>query len=199
MNRWLWAACVLSVGCTTARVPRIGDPPPALDDAAAEKTYRVLFESVSDHKAIYDGFDTRLFVAATLETPEFVDARVRRQGIFRRWTPAQLDEALTSERTRLDSFTEVFFAVHANDPKSDDFDKAKSIWTVGLTAGATRLSPVSIKRVGRASLDMRSIYAYVDTFWVGYRAQFPKVDTQGPIQFTVSSSLGQAVLELNHK
>lgn len=192
-------AGVLLVGCAcaTARVPRIGEPPPVVPDATVESAYQALVERSSARGAVYDGLDTRVFVAATVQTPAFVEARVRRSGGFKALPQAEIEANLASEQSRLGDMVEIVFGVHCNEPKFDDFDKPSSIWRLTLSAGGQELAPREVKRVGRASLDLRSIYPYLDTFWVAYVARFPRpAEEPGAYQLRIASSLGKAELEL---
>ncbi|MBX7098539.1 MAG: hypothetical protein K1X89_12580 [Myxococcaceae bacterium] len=194
----LTAVLLVGCACATARVPRIGEPPPVVPDAAVESAYQAQIERVSARGAVYDGLDTRVFVAATVQTPAFVEARVRRSGSFKALPAAEVEANLASEQARLSDMVEVVFGVHCNEPKFDDFDKPSSIWRLTLSSGAQELAPREVKRMGRASLDLRSIYPYLDTFWVAYVARFPRpAEEPGAYQLRIASSLGKAELELH--
>lgn len=196
MSRW-WPLVVLAaLGCTTARVPLVGEPPPALLDPKAEDAYQAVLERVSARGAVYDGLDTRVFVAATHQSPGFVEVRVRRTGGFKALPQAEIESNLAAEHARLSDTTELLFGVHANDPKFDDFDRPNTIWRLTLVDGAAELSPKRITRLGRGSLDMRALYPYMDTFWVAYVVQFPKATGTGPYVLRVASSLGKTELKL---
>lgn len=189
-----WCAVVLA-GCAGARLPRVpGDPPPADADPAREAAYQQVLERHTRHAAIYDGFDSRAFVYATLQAPAFVEARLERRAAFQSATAAELATARAAEETRLADATELVFAVHVNDSRFDDFDRPNSLWRLSLKAGAAELAPLSIERLGRTTVELRSIYTYLESFWVVYRLRFPRVDPQGPLALEVASAVGKAEL-----
>lgn len=188
---------VLLCACAGGRVPRIGDPPPTARDDGAEVAYQEVLSRVSDRKAIYQGLDTVLFITSTWQSDEFVNERVSRQVAFRGLGKLEHDTILKTERERLKNDTVFFFGIHANDPKYDDFDRSNSIWSLSLMTSEGQLRPVEIRRVGRATADMRSLYPYMDTFWVGYEVRF--INAQPPFKLKVASSLGEADLEFSDK
>ena len=192
------ALSLLALGaCASGRIPRIpGDPPPAVLDVDAERAYQVVLEKHTSGKGVYDNLDTKLFFQATGQAAAFADARVRREGLFKAWPAAELDKKLTEERTRLTDATEFFFAVHANDYRFDDFDKANTMWRMVLVVGDEELPPVLVERLGRTNTEMRSYYSYMESFWVGYRVRFPaRTLTAGQsFKLKLASALGQAEL-----
>ena len=196
--KWLGALCVLLLaGCPTARIPRIpGDPPPAVREPEEEASYQKVLERYSASQGVYDNLDTKVFFQATWQSPAFVTARVRREGLFKSWPAAELELKLTDERARVADAVEFFFAVHANDYHFDDFEKTNSMWRLVLVAGDEELPPVLVERLGRTNTEMRSYYSYMESFWVGYRVRFPaRTLTSGQvIHLKAASALGKAEL-----
>ena len=196
--RWQVAASLLMlVGCAAGRIPRIpGDPPPAVRDFDAEREYQRVLERYTSSQGVYDNLDTKVFFQATWLSPRFVEARVRREGMFKAWPAADLEKNLGVERARLADATEFFLAVHANDSHHDDFDRRNTMWRMVLMVGGQELAPVSVERIGRSNTDMRSYYSYMESFWVGYRVRFPKRTLAAGEGFRVklASALGQAEL-----
>lgn len=198
MNKGVVALSLLALGaCATGRIPRIpGDPPPAVLDVDAERAYQAVLEKHTSGKGVYDNLDTKLFFQATWQSAAFAEARIRREGLFKAWPAAELDKKLSEERTRLTDATEFFFAVHANDYRFDDFDKANTMWRMVLVVGDEELSPVLVERLGRTNTEMRSYYSYMESFWVGYRVRFParKLAAGQTFKLKLASALGQAEL-----
>ena len=190
-------ALLVLAGCSHVRVPRIGDPPPVADDNVKEAAWVEMVTKYSDRAQIYDGLDTRLFVGGTWQAPAFVDARVTRVAEFQMASAETLASMLDAERLRLKDVSEVFLGMHVNDPRHDDFDRLNTIWRITLRACGKDYPMKDITRVGRASLNLRAIYPYVDTFWVAYRVRFPKVDdcTEPKVVVRIASTLGHAGLE----
>lgn len=196
--RWLgWPLLLALTACPSARIPRVpGDPPPAVLDGSQEREYQKVLERHTASKGVYDNLDTKLFFRATWLSPVFAEARVRREGQFKAWPPAVLEKQLGDERARLSDTIEFFFAVHANDYRSDDFEKANSMWRMVLVVGDEELPPVSVDRLGRTNTEMRSYFSYMESFWVGYRVRFPARPLAPGQTFSLklASALGQAEL-----
>jgi hypothetical protein len=195
MTRLGLAALSLALSaCATARIPRIGgDPPPADTDPALESAYQQTLERATRSQGIYDLMDTRLFVHATWESPAFVEARVNRYGRFRALPPDELRASMEAERQRLADVIEFHLAVHANDPRMDDFDRPSSMWRLALVVDGREYAPKLIERIGRTNTEQRSYYSYMEPFWVGYRVRFPKVDTRA-MTLKIASAAGKAEL-----
>lgn len=175
MTRWGWVVLLLVAGCASQRIPRIpGDPPPSVPDHAAETAYQDVLAHWTRTQSVYDQLDTKVFMRATWQSPAFVEARVRREGTFKAWPEALLEERLAAERARLEGVTEFFLAVHANDYRFEDFEKAGSLWRVVLVVNGQEIPTVDMRRLGRSNTEMRSYYSYMESFWVGYAVQFPR-------------------------
>jgi hypothetical protein len=195
--RWLAAALLVLAACATGRIPRIpGDPPPAVRDVGAEREYQQVLEKHTASQGVYDNLDTKLFFQATWQSARFAEARVRREGLFKAWPAADVEKNLSAERTRLADATEFFLAVHANDYRYDDFDRANTMWRMVLVVGGQELAPISVERLGRSNTEMRSYYSYMESFWVGYRVRFPAhpLAPQETFRLKLASALGQAEL-----
>lgn len=197
----------LASGCVTTP-PTLGEEPPALKDETAEKAYREVLARYTGRAEIYQGFDTRLFASATFQAPTFREARVRRRAEFQRTPAPRVEELLAEERTEATQVHTFFLGVHANDAQYDDFDRRSSIWRVALVTQAGETRPTSIRRVGRTNLDLRAIYPYMSTFWVGYRVDFPTTFPDGTpvlpegterVTLRLASTLGAADLEMAAK
>ncbi|MCY1042953.1 hypothetical protein OV208_16655 [Corallococcus sp. bb12-1] len=207
MRRLLLAVVLLGVfgGCANAP-PFIGEPAPTLDDPKAESAYLAALDRYSDRKEIYDGFDTRIFAGATLQTPTFRDARVRRRALFQTLPAAKVEALLAEEQAEAAKFHEFFLGVHVNDMRYDDFANRNSIWRLALVTPAGEVTPVEVRRIGRADLNVRAYYPYTTLFWVAYRVRFPRTFTEGQpvipegteqVMLRVASSLGKAELKVH--
>jgi len=185
-------------GCAGAP-PAIGDPGPELSDPTAEKSYQAALARVTEHREVYSGLDTRLYCAATYQSPEFREARTRRQALFQTWPEAKLDDALARERADAAQVHEVVFGVSIVDRRFDDFDSKSSIWRLSLATDQGEVTPVTIRRVGRANQDLRAYYPYLGDFWTLYAVRFPPTVAGHPLVaattralvFRMSSTQGQ--------
>ncbi len=196
MRRGL-AGLVLLTACATGNVPHVpGDAPPAVDDAAAESKYQVILEQYTGHEGVYDNLNTKAFFYATWQSPQFVAAKVERQAMFKALPAAERAELLANETKRLVDGTELFMAVHVNDSHFDDFDRSSSMWRLALVVHGEELRPLSVERLGRTNIELRSTYSYMESFWVGYRVRFAKVTLQPgeKLTFRAASAIGKVDL-----
>ena len=190
------------VGCSTAP-PRVGEPPPRVADAAAEASYHQVFERWTRHAEVYDVLDTRMFVAATLESADFRRAKVERLALFQGLPTSARDAELARELALAEKGYEFFLGVHTPDPKINDFDRGSSIWRVALHTSAGEVTPTEIVRLGRPDANTRGLYLYLGDFWIGYRIRFPATLPDGRPVLTaeereaslrLSSAVGKAEL-----
>ncbi|NOK16262.1 hypothetical protein [Corallococcus carmarthensis] len=207
MRRLLVAAVLLSVlgGCANTP-PIVGEPAPTLDDPKQEAAYLAVLDRYSDRQEIYDGFDTRVFAGATFQTPSFRDARIHRRALFQTLPAAKVEQLIAEEQADAEKFYEFFLGVHVNDYRYDDFAHRNSIWRIALVTPAGEITPVEIRRLGRADLNVRAYYPYTSLFWVAYRVRFPKTFANGQpvipegteqVMLRVASSLGNAELKVS--
>ena len=198
MRRAALVLALAAVGCAGAP-PAIGEPGAELPDPKAEAQYQAALRKVTQHREVYSGIDTQLFTAATYQSPDFREARVRRQAAFQTWPEPKLDDAILRERADAAQVHEVVFGVSIVDRRFDDFDSKSSIWRLSLATDQGEVTPVAIRRVGRANQDLRAYYPYLGDFWTLYTARFPisvggrplvGPDTKALI-FRMSSTLGQ--------
>jgi hypothetical protein len=187
-----------AAGCAGAP-PAIGEPGAELPDPRAEAQYQAALRKVTEHREVYSGIDTQLFAAATYQSTDFREARTRRQAAFQTWPEPKLEDALVRERADAAQVHEVVFGVSIVDRRFDDFDSRSSIWRLSLSSDQGEVTPVAIRRVGRANQDLRAYYPYLGDFWTMYTARFPISVGGRPLVgpstkaliFRMSSTLGQ--------
>lgn len=193
----------LALCCCSSAPPRVGEPPPRVADAAAEASYHQTFDRWTRHAEVYDVLDTRMFVAATLESPDFRRAKVERIATFQNMPNAARDAELSRELAAAEKSYEFFLGVHTPDPKINDFDRPWSIWRVALHTESGEVTPTEIVRVGRPDANARGLYLYLGDFWIGYRVRFPVVLPDGrptvgagerEVALRLSSAVGKAEL-----
>lgn len=205
--RRLFAAVALlgTLGACSNIPPYVGEPPPTLKDQKAEEAYLAVLARYSGRDEIYDGFDTRIFTGATLQTPAFREARVRRQAAFQVLPPPKVEALLAEEMAEAAKFHDVFFGVHLNDSRYDDFSQKRTIWRLALVTPAGEVTPLEVRRMGRADLNVQAFYPYTGLFWVGYRVRFPITFSNGEpvipdgtsqVALRVASSLGKTELKM---
>jgi hypothetical protein len=173
----------------------VGEAPAVDADPAEEKQYQQTLAQFTARNNVYQGLDTQLFLAATWQSPRFLEARVQRRARFLSLPADQAAEALWLERERLNGVTEFLLGVHASDPKLDTFDRPDSPWRLALAVAGDERPPLEVKRVGKATAELRAYYPYLDDFWVAYTVRFEGAIEPGQTAtLKVASSAGQASL-----
>jgi hypothetical protein len=189
----------LEAACKTAHAPAEGPKAPSPNAPAPgdEETYARALERYSARGEVYEGLDQRLFVAATYNSPAFVEARVRRRGAFLVQPAQEIEKALADELAAIASSDVVFMGVHANNPRHEDFGRPQSLWRLALASESAETTPTKVERVGRPDENLRSLFPYLREFWVGYWLHFPKLSTGAEkLTLRVASSLGRAELSV---
>ena len=90
MRRAALFLALAAAGCAGAP-PAIGEPGAELPDPKAEAQYQAALRKVTQHREVYSGIDTQLFTAATYQSADFREARVRRQAAFQTWPEPKLE------------------------------------------------------------------------------------------------------------
>jgi hypothetical protein len=173
-----------------------GDPPPAVRDPVVEKAYQLYLDQATQSAAVYDNLDSKVFFRAVWQSPAFAAARVHREAMFKDMPPDAEAKLFASEQQRLAEATEIFMGVHANDYRFEDFGRPDTMWRLVLVVEGTEYRPLSVERLGRTSTEMRSYYSWMESFWVGYRVRFPKVELAPgqTFHFHLACALGKADL-----
>jgi hypothetical protein len=201
----LLAGLVLGLaGCSGLPPPMVGTPGPELPDGPANAAYQKLLERYTAKRQIFIGFDTILFGGVTYESPAFREARIRRRDMFQAQPEAQLNLDLQTAQQEAADFYEFTVGVYMQNPRFDDIDYPSSIWHLALLTPVGEVSPMSVKRVGKANINTRAYYPYMGDFWTVYRVRFPKsLDARALVTpevqtFTLllASSLGKAEFPL---
>jgi hypothetical protein len=188
-----------AAACATTP-PEIGEPGAKVSDPKAEASYQEALARVTQHREVYSALDTKFFCAATYQSADFREARVRRQAMFQLWPGEKLDQALAQERTEAAQTYEVVFGILLVDRRFDDFETRNTAWRLSLATDQGEVTPTVIRRIGRATEGLRAYYPYMGDFWVAYAVQFPLVVGGKPLvgpatralTFRMGSALGQA-------
>ena len=203
MRRGLLSLVVLLAACSSVP-PRVGEEPPHVPDNQKELAYHDTFDRWTRHAEMYDGFDTRMFMAATFESPEFVQARSQRMAEFLGLPAAEAQAQVARDLADASKGLEFFMGVSTSVRKVNDFGTVNSIWRVSLETSAGEVTPTLIDRISKPDDNLRGLYFYLGDFWVGYRMVFPTTLPNGQpvippgektVTFKLDSALGHAKLE----
>ena len=186
-SRWGWpfagalAAALLSAwGCAgLTRPPRVGPDLPSDGDREAQARYLEVLERNTARHEMYDTFDTRIWLAGTLQTMAFREARAKRVAQFRALVAADAEAQLAAERKAHEESLEVVLGLHANEKRFDDLHRANSIWSMALVTEAGEAVPLSVERLPRPDANMQTLYPYLSNFWSQYRVRFPRTLASG--------------------
>jgi len=192
MRGVLVVCCMALLGCVSIRMAREAEAPPGDPDLRAEAAYQRVLEQHTLEKAVLDGLNMQAVLAATLQQPAFAQARIRRIGSLRAWPEDKIQLEWENESRRLEGLTEFFVGLQTASLRHNDLDMRSSLWQLSLRVGNQVYFPSHVRRLGRSTVDMRSLYPYMGLAWVGYRVQFP-VELKPPFGATlvISSSLGR--------
>ena len=154
---------------------------------------------MTQHREVYSEL-TPVLCAATYQSADFREARVRRQAMFQLWPGEKLDQALVLERAEAARTYEVVFGILLVDRRFDDFETKNTQWRLSLATDQGEVTPTVVRRVGRATQALRAYYPYMGDFWVAYAVQFPLAVGGKPLvgpatralTFRMGSALGQA-------
>ncbi len=179
--------------------PRTGVSDIPDTDTSSEQAYQQILNRWTRRAEIYNGFDSRVFLAGTIQSLSFRKARIKRVARFRGMSPVEIEKAWEKEREEYFKNVEILIAVHVNERRFDDFSRSDSIWRIVLETENGVVFPFSVKRLRRPTVTMRVLYPYIDEFWSVYRISFswPSSEDQkvpaelGRIMVRFSSSLGK--------
>ena len=121
---------------------------------------------------LYDGFNHRATVTATLLSAAVREARARRLGEWLGWTKAELDARLGQEQKEAAAGEEFFVSVYTAESKLNDLDAPRSSWRVAVKVDG---GDVVATRVTAADRDANTLglFPYVGQFDVAYRVLLP--------------------------
>ncbi|MBI5545303.1 MAG: hypothetical protein HY901_15540 [Deltaproteobacteria bacterium] len=162
------------------RPPREGAPAPSkVGDRELEQRYQSTLARWTRHAEIYDGLDSRAFVAATFHSMSFREARVARTTAFFALPPAESQALLAVERQGHTEALELLLGMSANERRFDDLARPGSMWRLALVSSAGEVLPLSIDRLPRPDPNLTGLYPYLGPFWTAYRVLFPRTFANG--------------------
>jgi hypothetical protein len=177
----------------------MGTPATPGIDSRSEQAYQQILNRWTRRAEIYNGFESQVFLAGTIQSLSFRKARIKRVARFLAMSPAEIEKAWEKEREEYFENVEILIAVYVSERRFDDFSHPDSIWRIVLETENGVVFPSSVKRFRRPTVTMRILYPYIDEFWSVYRIGFswPFTEKQkvpaelGRIMVRFSSSLGK--------
>lgn len=164
--------------------PKVVKPPPgAYGDALGKATRSA---------AIYDGFESKLFLIATHESAEFQKARAAELA---RTYAEPAESSVVRVRPLADAADGPAFVVvtSAPDAQSAALDGPSPAWAVRLLGSNGPILPDSVTRVDLADAVVTGLFPWAVRPWVAYRVVFPSGPTNAPV-LLVSGPAGSTKL-----
>lgn len=166
MRFWMATAVIFMLaGCAGV------EPHPPFHRPAARDYDPVLLRHTRSGR-IYNGVERILIVTATVQTPEFLQARFledsRVHGRTAAWAAAAADEYLV-ENPQLTVV--VFF--DATIPAWEDLHKRDTIWRVALEIANARHDPIEVKKLRESNADLRHLFPFTNPYGTLFRLTYP--------------------------
>lgn len=187
----LGGALALSLGaCATT------GPLPWAHDASSQSAsdYAQTLKQWSRHSETYVDLEARMWLDATLLSPNFVAAQERQRGQLSGWRPAELQAALSEATQRAEGHTQILLSLVTNQYSWNALDFDHSPFSVHLIrADGQLLAPRRVQRVSEHEVSaLRPLFPYIRPASVVYRLTFDALPQPRPISLRVAGSLGQA-------
>jgi len=175
-------------------------------DKGLSKEYLATLDTWTRSQTVYSEFETRVTIKATYKGTAF------NQAYFKEYTriyqlPDEERKMREDAQINLSSdFTEFLFYAYTPEKESNDFSKARSIWTVFLLdEKGKRINPVEIRKIDKITPVITVFYPYVNQYYgTFYSIKFPPAaesgvktgDTKSKIMKLIFTSvLGKVELE----
>lgn len=137
-----------------------------VQDQKVEEAFLAAQKKWTRRVEIYDRMDARSFFAATLLSPEFVEALDARDASLGLLPLAEAHAAGSCSPA-------ILLGTYMHDSRLDDFAHQKSVWQISLQMGSgTALRPGKIRRISRPDHRLRTSFPFLDRFWTGYLIVF---------------------------
>jgi hypothetical protein len=116
--------------------------------------------------------DEMIYVFATIESPEFLEARTQRLAQAIRVPVTEAGRYGGDVTMPLEGIV-FFVSVHTADSGANDLDMASSRWSLHLQGPDGIVSPTVVKRIHSSYPAVEALYPYLDRAYASYRVAFP--------------------------
>jgi hypothetical protein len=116
--------------------------------------------------------DEMLYAFATIETPEFCEARTERLATAVNVPVAEARRYGGDVTAPMDGIV-FFVSIHTGDSGANDLDLASSRWSLRLQGPGGIVSPSVVKRIRSSYSAVEALYPYLDRAYTSYRVAFP--------------------------
>jgi hypothetical protein len=204
MNRLIFSLILIVLfapaGCTTlneyANMSR--------DEGIPSTGYLETLNHWTRDRIVYSEFETKVRIAATLKSREFVEAYQKEYArIYALGTP-EANKAADLQVQGSAEFLEFYFYAFVPNRENNDFAKANSIWKIYRVDGNGQMvKPVDLREITKVTPVIEQFFPYVNRYHGKfYSLRFPAANigaTQGgkpePIRLVFTSVLARVELE----
>ena len=171
-KRWRLAAFfVLFVFCGCGEVREY------VNMAADRDLSPVYFQALNAwtrEQTVYSQFETRIRVAATLQSPEFRKAYVQEYARNHDWGQEAIRTREEARESTARDFLEFKLYVYTPEKADNDLEGPRSIWTVLLVDGQGRkTTPLEIRRIDDLTATTLAFYPYILPYYgIFYSVKF---------------------------
>jgi len=168
------------------------------EDQGLSPEYLSALNAWTREKTVYSQFETRFHVTATLKSAEFREAYAREYARSHDLDPEAVREREEAAESVAKEFLEVVLYAYTPEKEDNDFERARSIWTVFLVdAKGKKTAPIEIRRIERITATTQAFFPYIGRYHgVFYSVKFPPRSPEASVRLTliVTSVRGRAEL-----
>ncbi len=162
------AFCVVWVaGCSRHSVEGYLDI--VKEQGGVSKEYLVTLNKWSRDKIVYSEFETKVRIATTYKSREFMDAYAKEYSRIYLLTKPEERKSMEVLAEQPCDATEFFFYAYIPDKESNDFAKKNSVWTIFLLdEKGNRFYPVEVRQVEKVTAVLEGFYPYGNQYYGSY-------------------------------
>jgi hypothetical protein len=159
-------ALVALAGCWTvpSGVPRYR--------ASVSATYARALAAHTRTARVYRDFAQRVMVVATLQTPDFLEARFAEDGRIHAEAPAASEARLTAWQTDHAGPTAVVY-LEAADSDWLDLGSLEHTWRVALTVGGESYDATHVESLDTGDPTLHHLFPFMNDFGAAFLVDFP--------------------------
>lgn len=194
----IFASAALGMSCAGRIEPPVKYPADLPD-------YEEVLDSWTEEVKIYEDFETRVIVTATLQSSEMLRAYVAKHCEYYLLDQESCENARQDMLARAERENAVFMAFFTAEQAANDLNTSDSLWKVYLQGpGESRVLPIRIERVREKTGYYEAFYPYVKPWQATYRVIFPRLsdpedgdgeDISRTLQLIITGPIGQAVIK----
>lgn len=150
-------------------------------------------------QTVYSQFETRIRVAATLQSHEFLRAYIQEYARNHDWGQEAIRTREEARESTARDFLEFKLYVYTPEKADNDLEGPRSIWTVFLIdAQGRKTPPLEIRRIDELTATTLAFYPYIRSYYgIFYSVKFhPPAEGEAltPVRLVLTSVKGRVEL-----